>query len=225
MRYFVLFIKRKLIQNQKIKRGFGWLFILIGIINIIIGFAPLTGIEGKFILFAIGFIILGILLVNLLNTPKNKILGMKQLDNNNNNQPNCDNNEIEQNVEVLEFYDTIVSILSKAGFYTITEKDRIFFEYENVRYVIHIDNVHDLGISCNILNFKEEEALFFLTYINQMNWNYKFSRFLINDEKTIIARIVYPVNDSTNVSSCFWNIVRALISSIRDFHNGLNSNK
>ena len=130
------------------------------------------------------------------------------------------------NIEELEFYDSIVSILSKAGFYTKTEKNSIYFEYENERYAIHIVDAHSLCIDCKIFYFKEDEVFFFQNYVNQLNWNYLFTRFLIDDkEMNIIARAWYPVNDSTNVSYCFGNIVHSLISSAKDFRKGLDNNK
>jgi len=140
----------------------------------------------------------------------------------NNTTPDTSNEEI----EISEFYDTIVSTLAKEGFYPKTEKNSIYFEYKKEWYIVNIVNAHSLYIDCKIFEFKEDEVFFFQNYINQLNWNYLFSRFLIDDkERVIIARAWYPVNDSTNVSYSFWSVVRALISSANDFHNGLNSNK
>ena len=58
------------------KKGFGWFFIVLGGLNIVRGFGTLSfdeGLGGRLIVFAIGFIILGIWMVS---SSKTKIKNM-----------------------------------------------------------------------------------------------------------------------------------------------------
>ena len=59
------------------KKGFGWFFIVLGVLNIVRGAAMLSDAEwaahgGRLIVFAIGFIILGIWMVNSKSKTKKK---------------------------------------------------------------------------------------------------------------------------------------------------------
>ena len=59
------------------KKGFGWFFIVLGILNIVRGVAMLSDAEwaahgGRLIVFAIGLIILGITMINYSNNSKSK---------------------------------------------------------------------------------------------------------------------------------------------------------
>jgi len=54
------------------KKGFGWFFIVLGVLNIVRGFGTLSFDEahgGRLIAFAIGFIILGIWMVSSSKKP------------------------------------------------------------------------------------------------------------------------------------------------------------
>jgi len=133
--------------------------------------------------------------------------------------------DFEGGVEALEFYNSIVSILSKAGLYTKTEKNSIYFEYKNEIYTVFINDAHALLIESKVFDIEDDEEFFFLKYINHLNRKYRYSHFVIDgEEKMITVRACYPVNDSTNISNCFWSIFNVVITAASDFHNGLNNN-
>jgi len=151
---------------------------------------------------------------------------MKQIDEDETSFSGSDNNEIMQDAETKEFFDSIVSILAKDGYYTQTENNSIFFSHGNYRYAVHIIEARSLLIECKVLDFIEDELFFFLRFVNHQNWNFNFTRFLVDEEdneKIIIARTWYPVNDSANVSRTFWGAIYATSSSVADFINKLNN--
>jgi hypothetical protein len=132
--------------------------------------------------------------------------------------------QIYLNEEEIDFRDTIVSILAKNGYYPKVNEHCIIFDYQGDRIFIFIDNPYDLHIDYPFFSYDREEEFYIMGYINELNWSFGFSRFLITNDNWVIARIKYPLNRISNVDLVFWDVLNSVLSSAAYFKNNFRQN-
>jgi hypothetical protein len=122
---------------------------------------------------------------------------------------------------------SITSILAKEGFRPENHERAIAFKYEGDYFIVlFVENEPTFFyIDYHVYSFDRQEEYDVLKVVNDLNWKFKYSRILIDDDYRIYVRTVYAVNEASNIEDVFWRVFNATLSAARDFRTKMDYKK
>jgi hypothetical protein len=128
----------------------------------------------------------------------------------------------EKNVADLMY--SITSTLAKEGFRPENHEDAITFKYEGDYFIVRFEENDStfFRIEYHIYSFDKQEEYEMLKIVNDLNWRFKHSRILIDDNLCVLVRTAYGVNEASNIEDDFWRVFNATLSAAHEFRTKMD---
>jgi hypothetical protein len=126
--------------------------------------------------------------------------------------------------KIADLMYSITSTLAKEGFRPENHENAIIFKYEGDLFIVHFeeDDPTLFGIDYHIYSFDKQEEYEVLKIVNDLNWRFKYTRFLINDDFHVYVRMAYGVNEASNIEDDFWRMLNAMLSAAHAFRTKMD---